>query len=76
MEKVQRETKTLEAEEEKIKDRVVEIEQKEEETFCPMIQITKEERKELCKPWQLALIIKLLDKGPSMKFLHAQLQKI
>ena len=66
----------LEDDDETDPERMLEEDKEEEDPFCPIIQITKEEKVEICKPWKLALIVKLLGKRLSMQFLHSRLLKI
>ena len=59
-------------EDEDIEETLIEANLKDDPT-CLIIPITKEEQLELCKPWRLALIVKLLGKQMSMCFLYARL---
>ncbi|KAJ1380290.1 Zinc finger, CCHC-type [Sesbania bispinosa] len=42
----------------------------------PVVKVTKEERKQACQPWKHSIIIKLLGKKVTMKFLWLRLEKL
>ncbi|KAJ1403340.1 Zinc finger, CCHC-type [Sesbania bispinosa] len=56
-----------------------EMEIVEEDNFkilCPTVRLTKSERIGACIPWKRAIIVKLLGKSVSLRFLQGRLQKL
>ncbi|RYR54405.1 hypothetical protein Ahy_A06g029676 isoform B [Arachis hypogaea] len=54
-----------------------EVECKEDKPFdtCPTIPISKDKFEEWCKPWHVALIVKVLDKRVHWRFMEQRLNK-
>ncbi|KAJ1382463.1 hypothetical protein SESBI_44240, partial [Sesbania bispinosa] len=57
-------------------DAMEEVEEDNLKILCPTVKLTKSERIGACIPWKRALIVKLLGKRVSLKFLQGKLHKL
>ncbi|KAJ1389959.1 Ribonuclease H domain [Sesbania bispinosa] len=68
--------KMNEEEERAVLEEMEEVEEDNLKILCPMVKLSKEERIGACIPWKRAIIIKLLGKRMSLKFLQGRLQRL